>query len=507
MRRRMPARTVERMEAMRPSPKISRRASTPARLVLLAILPLASAGCFGGSTGKAGGAAERHRVVLTMASQISGGQPEQLVRFADAVARRARGTIRIAFRANWRAGDPYQEADTIADVRVGRVDLAWVGARAWDWLGVKSFDPLVAPFLVNSHALERSVFERGIPQRMLPAVARAGVVPIGVLPGPLRVVLGVRRPLVAPADFRGQTIGVQGVVAAETLRALGARPRQLFAQQPLTGLDGIEEQLNAIVGNQHYKHAEDLSANVALWARPLVIFAAPKTFRALTPRQQDALRAGTATAVAAAMAASTLEDSQAARSLCRLGVTFVAAKRSQLAALRRAVAPVYRRLERNARTRKRMAEIVALKRATQPDPAIRCAASATSAATTGAASLLDGTWSMSVSRADLVGNPAYGHTPSAEDLVLDVGRYRLLLHDGRFRLAAVGPALHSRDRGVFSVRGDTVVFRVMAGHDVGETWAYRWSIYRAALTFRRPPPGYNPGPPNPAFAPWHRAGP
>src|SRR5919197_807408 len=261
--------------------------------------------------------------------------------------------------------------------------MPWCGARAWDWLGVKSFDPLVAPFLVNSHALERSVFERGIPQRMLPAVARAGVVPIGVLPGPLRVVLGVRRPLVAPADFRGQTIGVQGVVAAETLR-------------------------------------------------PLVIFAAPKTFRALTPRQQDALRAGTATAVAAAMAASTLEDSQAARSLCRLGVTFVAAKRSQLAALRRAVAPVYRRLERNARTRKRMAEIVALKRATQPDPAIRCAASATSAATTGAASLLDGTWSMSVSRADLVGNPAYGRTPSAEDLVLDIGRYRLLLREGHF---------------------------------------------------------------------------
>src|SRR5919197_1384163 len=168
----------------------------------------------------------------------SGGQPEQLNAFARAVERASGGTLRIQFAPNWRGGDFTQERDTIADVRAGRVDLAWVGARAWDWEGVRGFDALLAPFLVDSHALEQRVFERGIPQRMLPAVRKAAVVPIAVLPVPLRSALGVGHALLAPADFRGKTIGVQGVVAAETLRALGARPRQYSAQPTLNGLDG-----------------------------------------------------------------------------------------------------------------------------------------------------------------------------------------------------------------------------------------------------------------------------
>jgi hypothetical protein len=42
-------------------------------------------------------------------------------------------------------------------VRRGSVDLAFVPVRAWSGLDVHSFDALIAPLVVDSHALEREV--------------------------------------------------------------------------------------------------------------------------------------------------------------------------------------------------------------------------------------------------------------------------------------------------------------------------------------------------------------
>lgn len=481
----------------------------PAAVAAVAVA-LAGAGCLGGGGTKAGGASARHTTVLTLASEISGGQPEQLDAFARAVERQSGGTLRIQFAPNWRAGDLKQERDMIADVRAGKVELGWVGARAWDWEGVKSFDALLAPFLIDSHALEQRVFEAGIPQRMLPAVGKTGVVPIGVLPGPLRTVLGVGRPLSGPADFRGKTIGAQGIVAAETMRALGARPRQVFAQAKLNGLDGIEEQPSAIIGNRHTSHADFLSANLSLWPRPLVIFAAPRLFRSLSPTQRVVLRKAAAAAVGPAMAASRKEDDQSAAILCHLALRVVEEKPAQLAALRRAVEPVYRQLSGDPTTRRLIAEIERMKRTTPPEAPVPCRSAAQTRRQ--AASPLDGAWEMSVGRGDLLGNPAYkvlsdsAVHPTPEDLRLDVGDYRLVLHSGHAWFGHRSSAEVAHETGVYTVRGAIVQFRWLNGNDAGETHTYRWSIYRGLLTFRRPPAGYQSGPPNPIFAPWHHVG-
>src|SRR5438270_5350798 len=84
---------------------------------------------------KSGGASEEPTIVLTFASEIATGEPQQLVRFASQVAKQSNGTIQIQFQGNWRAHDPNQELDMIRDVKTGKVDLAWVGARAWDSVG------------------------------------------------------------------------------------------------------------------------------------------------------------------------------------------------------------------------------------------------------------------------------------------------------------------------------------------------------------------------------------
>ena len=51
----------------------------------------------------------------------------------------------------------------IEDVQAGKVDMGWVGARAFDAVGVTSFQALVAPFLVDSYELQDRVFQAGIP--------------------------------------------------------------------------------------------------------------------------------------------------------------------------------------------------------------------------------------------------------------------------------------------------------------------------------------------------------
>jgi TRAP-type C4-dicarboxylate transport system substrate-binding protein len=481
-----------------------RLAGIGAAALAVAILLTATA-CSGGN--KAGGANGQPAIVLTFASQFGSGQPEQLLRFANEVARRSNGTIRIDFRGSWRANDPHQELDTIRDVKAGKVDLAWVGARAWDWVGVKSFDALVAPFLIDSLPLEQKVFAAGIPQRMLRGVRRAAVVGIGVLPGPMRKALGVRRRLVRASDFRGLAFGLQGIVAAETLRALGAHPRQLISGPSLGGLGGIEEQMSAIVGNGHDATARFLSANLNLWPRPLVLFASPKVFHSLSSAQRQALRDAARAAVPEAMAASEQEDAAAATQLCaRHGLAFVDLTPPQLEALRKAVGPVYRRLDRDSATLQTIRAVEALSRETPPALPIRCRGGSASSGPQ-AATPIDGSWQMTATVSALQRSAAYGaygFTPSQDDFRADAGTYRMTLRDGYFASSlAAQYTPNSSDRGTYRVDGNLVTFHITSGHDLSETWTYIWSIYRDTLTFTRPKHGAQ-GPPNPTFATWHR---
>lgn len=473
---------------------------------LAAGIVLCGAAC--AHTTKSGGASEKRTIVLTFASDIRGGQPEQLTRFASQVAKQSNGTIQIQFRDNWRARDQHQELDTIRDVKAGKVDLAWVGARAWDWVGVHRFDALVAPLLIESYPLEQKVFADRIPERMLPALRQAGVAGIGVLPGPMRKPLGVRRRLLTPAAFRGLNFGVQGVVAAETLRALGARPRQFFSSPPLAGLGGIEEQMSAVEGNQHDAAAPFLTADLNLWPRPLVIFASEKVLDRLSSAQRAALRQAAAAAVPQAMTASEREDGAAVRTLCARGkLRVVDLEKGELQSFEGAVAPVYRRLEHDPSTRRAIHEIMALKRGLPPAPAIRCPPKKSSSPYQAGATPLDGSWQMSVTVGDLSRNPAYhayGFAPSAADYRADAGAYRLILRNGHLEFSRTGGGSpNPHDSGTYRVDGNLITFHIAAGHDPGETWTYRWSVYRNSLTFERPPTNAQ-GPGNPTFAPWHR---
>ena len=330
--------------------------------------------------------------------------PGQLDVFADEVARLSDGTLRVEFAPEWRPGDPNAEPGTIEDVKEGKVDMAWVGARVFDTLGVTSFQPLLAPLLVDSYDLERRVFESGLPEKMLSSVDELGVVGIGVLPGPMRKLVGVDHPFVRLADFEGQIVGgADNTLAERTFEALGATVRSVPAGGSLDGLDGLEQQLGSIWANRYDNQADSVTSNLNLWPRPLVIVMGKQVFESLTPQQQTVLREAGVAAIPGALDASREEDEEAMGNLCRTNFPFVTSSTEELAELRRALEPVYAELASDAEAKSALDAISSLKSeiAISAEAPVCAPESEPSSADSGSASSIpDGTYETTVTEAD-----------------------------------------------------------------------------------------------------------
>ena len=338
------------------------------RRKLAGIALLAGACTDTGSTEDKAGGTKVDAQVLTMA-QPNGEPPDQLVSWAEEVSERSDGTLTIEFKNAWRLGEVDYESGTMEDVRAGKVDLGWVGARAFDRVGMDGFQALLAPLLVDSYDLQAAVFEAGIPDEMLEGLRDIDLVGIGVLPGPMRKLLGVSEPLVDPADFVGKTIGLQeSALAADTLTALGAKPKAVPSSADLDGLDGYEAQLASIVGNHYYAEADYVTANVNLWPRPLVIFMGEEAFEGLAVSQQNALQQAAADAIPAALDASRAEDEEAVPALCREGMKLIKASEGALADLQTAVRPVYAELNANPATQAHLTTMQELKSSLDRSP-------------------------------------------------------------------------------------------------------------------------------------------
>ena len=182
------------------------------RTVALVLAVGLLAGCGSGAADKAGGSSTP--VVLRLADSNNSDQPDTgaLEYFAAQVARRSGGNLRV--RITYMAAGsatPYVEERTIAAVRAGRFDLGWIGARAWDEVGVKSFRALQAPFLITSKRLLDRVVTSPLAGEMLDSLKAKNVVGVALVPDYLRHPAGMGRPLVSPADFDGARVRISAV--------------------------------------------------------------------------------------------------------------------------------------------------------------------------------------------------------------------------------------------------------------------------------------------------------
>jgi TRAP-type C4-dicarboxylate transport system substrate-binding protein len=343
----------------------------PLVLVLVAALVAAlAAGCgLGGGGDKAGGSRAPVVLRLAVASAADESDAPAARFFASRVAELSDQSLRVDVVFN-AAGQkvPDTEARVTRMVRAGQFDLGWIGSRAWDGLGLTSFQALQAPFLVTSHALLDRIATGPLAPRMLAELERHGLVGLALVPDGLRHPIGVQHPLASPADFAGARVRVIPSRATDALmRALGATPVHVSgdgvdAAMARREIDGTEHSLGGTWPGGHY-----LTANVTFFAKALTLFAGRRAYERLDADQRAALRAAAEQTVAR-VAAHTPPESRLVRRYCD-GGRVVTASRDDLAALTRAAQPVYAELERDAQTRAFIAAIRELK-ATMPVPAI-----------------------------------------------------------------------------------------------------------------------------------------
>ena len=167
-------------------------------------------------------------------------------------------------------------------------------------------------------------------------------------------------------DVRRGKVAIRlGIVAEETFRALGARPAPEVPVD-FTGFDGAEVDPLTITENGWDQGVRGLTANVAFWPKAQTVVMNRKAYAALTPEQRRILAEAGREAVAPELAQIAREQRLGISILCGdHGFRFVNATPAEAVALRKAVQPVYARIERDPLTRRWIAQIA--RERTAPD--------------------------------------------------------------------------------------------------------------------------------------------
>ena len=261
--------------------------------------------------------------------------------FAKGVSTASAGRITVQTIPTYQGGD----VPLLNDVQTGAVQMASVSSAIWDTKGVKSFQALQAPFLVNRLDLEDQVISGDIGKQMLKGVDKLGLVGLAIHEGGLRKPLGHTKPLKSPADFAGQKIRApESGVLSEGLKALGAEPTPLPLPEVYLALkngtaDGMEANLGLIDTNKYYEVAKYVTQNVNLWPFPTVLVMNKAAWDALSGDDQALIQAEAAKIPSLSIKIFTNPAPTApnfVKSLCDKGLTFAFASDADQAALKKA---------------------------------------------------------------------------------------------------------------------------------------------------------------------------
>jgi TRAP-type C4-dicarboxylate transport system substrate-binding protein len=393
-------------------------------------------------------------------------------RFVSQVKARSGGDLRIQVTSRW--GDYADDAEqqVVGAVAAGKADLGWAGARVFDTMGVTGFQALQAPMLIDTYALEQAVVASDMPGQMLQGLDKVGVRGLGVLPDSLRKPIAVKHPLLGLGDWRGITFGtLKSAGQAQAIRSLGATPMEVFRRSRnealLDGrLQGLEMDLFVYEHGGPVQPAPYVTANVTLWPQMDVLVANPGRLERLTGQQRGWLQQAVQDA-AGGVAALADRDAQSLKNACRSGARFATASPADLAALRKAFAPVYASLERDPRTKAFIERIQALKRSTSAEAPLAIPAGCTgkapeqSAASAGTAPAdLNGTYRYLLTKEDArkVGDPEVDQFPHVNTVKLRDGK----VEGGCFGQGAT-----------YSVTGDQITFNTP---EDGYTMTFTFSV-------------------------------
>ena len=375
----------------------------------------------------------------------------------------------------------------------GTADLAWIRTFGLDVLGVKSFQALTDPLLVDSYPLQGAVIASGITDEMLPGLGRLGVTGLAVFAGSFRKPEAVKHPLLGPADWRGIIVQMPPSNAiVDAFRTLGARPlvaghNDLATLASEGKLQGVEKTLPVYQEIGFDSVVPYVTANVNLWPSMYALIANPKRLSKLTADEQKWLRQAAADAASHSASVANHQDVSTVKSLCEPGraTRFAEASVAELSALRAAFAPATARLERDTQTKAFIGRIEQLKRSTGGGPPLaiptRCKApgrkSAVVSISKNASGVLNGIYRVSYTKKELLANGA-----AAGWVKYNYGTGTLSLKDGHYRFHLVNYA-PSDCYGPYTVSGQNVRFDLNVPFCTGSVVA-TWALSNGQLRLR-----------------------
>lgn len=319
------------------------------------------------STNDSTGEDESEPITLLMASPYGSFNYTPAVGlFVDNVEELSAGNLAIVTNHSFGNFEPDAEQKVVQAVAAGDVDLAWVGTRVFDTLGVTSFQALHAPFLVDSYALQQAVIDSDIPSQMLEGLDELGVIGLALLAGGLRHPIAVENPILDVNDWAGITVQhFRSTVQSDTITALGSEPSDVGPGGRDTGIaDGsihaIENTLLTYVINSMWTMTPYLTTNVTLWPETTVLLANPETLAGLTSVQAGWLEEAAESAAARSVELHDV-DADLAAEACEKGARFAEASEEELAALRDATEPVYDQLRSDPLTAELIDQIQEMK--------------------------------------------------------------------------------------------------------------------------------------------------
>ena len=355
--------------------------------------------------------------------------------------------VRIVFEA---AGDesPELEKRVAGMVRNGQFDLAWVAARVWDELGVRSFQALQGPFLVTDYGLLQKVTNSPLAGEMLHGLDQLGVSGLALVPETLRHPASQGDPLRSADDYDGALFrDIPSKATDALISALGATPVHIpsdsFGDEVTNGnVDSTETPISRARGGW------TLTGNVVLYGKANTIVANSKALGSSATNSAQPSEGPRTTPLGAGSVASRRSAPRPGASAPPAASSAPPPRRSRAS---RAARPVYAEMERDELTKSLIARIRAMKGSGSPPPAPapcgRVTVSEGETGKTAAPAAFDGTYRWKLTRAGAIrtGNP-----PSDPDIGSVV---TMTLDNGRWLLGS-----DPHYSGSFEVKGNRLVF-------------------------------------------------
>jgi tripartite ATP-independent transporter DctP family solute receptor len=267
------------------------------------------------------------------------------VRFAELVARNTKGRIEVKVFPQSQLANGNQKAE-LEMLQSGVLDMTWDSPIILALFLDRRFDVFNLPWLYPSMDVANKVADGPMGDLAYRWLAEKGIVGLGIGVNGYRELTNSKRPISSPDDMKGIKFRVAGSkLYLESFKLLGANAVTMNFGEVFTALqqgviDGQENPTAIIDSSKLY----EVQKYLTLWHYsfdPLVLCINKKLFDALSPADQQVLRAAAKEAVAYERALSAEEEKRLPEELARKGMKVNALTPAQISAFRDKVKPVY----------------------------------------------------------------------------------------------------------------------------------------------------------------------